>query len=533
MLDPLFEFQLDIFRLDAGIRRDVLGILNNLESELVADLKGQSLDNIGRARANELLRQSNATIEKFYTDAQLELLNSTKDLARVTATSTKAALDTALVVDLGVRLPSNTVMSSIASQAVIDGAVTKAWWAKQEADVAFRYAGAVRQGLAAAETNQQIVRRVRSVMDISRRNAASLVQTSVATVANDARFETYKANDEFIDRYVWITALDTRVCKLCIARADKAWKPDGTPIGHSIPFTNPPIHFRDRCLLVGEPKTFKQLGLDIDEPPVGTRASMDGQVSANTTFESFMKRKGEGFQNKVLGKGRVKLWKDGKIDLEELINGDGNPLTITELTKLHAGTAKSVAAVSPIHKEALSYVQDIGKRRNIESALIYNPKTGKEVFRKTGDRSSVGFLKDETAKMRGNILVHNHPGTDEANLSFGDFNTAGIHGLKSVVAVTPKGTQFIGSASGEVSQFAYERAINEARNIVSEFKSKGFSADDSSTMFGHAMNLSLSKTKIINYSVETPSADFTRLITDNKQFIDEAVTRIAESIKRG
>ena len=335
MLDPIFALQLDIFRLDAGIRRDVLKILNNLEGELVADLRGQNLDNVGRARANELLRQSNATIEKFYTDAQLELFESTKDLAKVTAASTKAALDTALVVDIGVKLPSNTVMSSIASQAIIDGAVTKAWWAKQEADVAFRYAGAVRQGLAAAETNQQIVRRVRSVMDISRRNAASLVQTSVATVANDARLETYKSNDDFIDHYVWITALDNRVCALCIARADKKWNTDQTPRGHSIPWRNPPIHFRDRCVLVAVPKTFKQLGIDIDEPPTGTRASIDGPVSADTTFEGFMKRKGEKFQNKVLGPGRVKLWKDGKIDLEELINGDGNPLTISELTDLH------------------------------------------------------------------------------------------------------------------------------------------------------------------------------------------------------
>lgn len=75
--------------------------------------------------------------------------------------------------------------------------------------------------------------------------------------------------------------------------------------------------------------------MDKDEYGPGTRASMDGQVAADTTFADFLKRKGEPIQNQILGPTRAKLWRDGKLKLEDFIKSDGSVLTLDELRKVY------------------------------------------------------------------------------------------------------------------------------------------------------------------------------------------------------
>jgi hypothetical protein len=193
--------------------------------------------------------------------------------------------------------------------------------------------------LAFGETNQQIIKRivgspsVPGIMDTARANAASLVQTSVQTVANDARLATFKENSDLIKGVKQISTLDSHTSLICIAYSGGEWDLDGNPInGTTLPFNGgPPRHFNCRSVLVPITKTFRELGIPIDEPQPTTRASTDGPVSAKTTFDDFLKRKGQAFQDEVLGKGRADLWRTGKMTLSQLVNGEGNPLTLEEL----------------------------------------------------------------------------------------------------------------------------------------------------------------------------------------------------------
>src|SRR5690606_15550678 len=111
-------------------------------------------------------------------------------------------------------IPPENVLKRIVDNTLIEGAPSAAWWKRQGGDVQFRFANAVRQGLAASETNDQIIRRIRGrasgytvvdgkrvynyvggIMDIARHHAAAQVQTSVMAVANRARMDTYEEND--------------------------------------------------------------------------------------------------------------------------------------------------------------------------------------------------------------------------------------------------------------------------------------------------------------------------------------------------
>lgn len=242
-LDQAIEWQLDLFRLDADTRRRILPILDKLEKELVALVPNTDAS---KRRRDALLKEAREAIAKYYREAQAELFATTNGLAPIAARATTVA------VSIDAQLPTAGVLSSIAGDAIIQGATMAQWWAKQEADTAFRFAAAVRQGIAAGETNAQIIQRVRGtagfpgVMEISRKNAAALVQTSVQQVANDARMATFRANEDLIEAYVWVATLDHSTCLVCAPRDGLAWKTSGAPIEHNIKWMEPPAHFN--CL---------------------------------------------------------------------------------------------------------------------------------------------------------------------------------------------------------------------------------------------------------------------------------------------
>ena len=328
MIDATLAFQLDLMRLDAHTRAVVIGILERLRKDLVSALAENPLSEFGAARATRLIRESDATIARYYAQAQGELFATADELAPVAAQATVSALQSVVPVSVSISLPTEGLLAAVAGDALVMGSAMDAWWEKQSADVSFRFAAAVRQGIVSAETNQQIIRRVLAELDITRANAAALVQTSVAQVANDARLATFAANADVVPRLKWLTALDGHVCTLCAARADLEWETDThAPIGHSLPFASPPIHFNDRCVLVGQTR-FSKLG-------GGQRASMDGPVDRKTTFADFLERKGPAFQDEVLGPGRADLWRSGKITLQDLVSGNGRPLTIAQLKARH------------------------------------------------------------------------------------------------------------------------------------------------------------------------------------------------------
>lgn len=235
-IDAAIELQLDLMRVSASVRGDVIALLRKLEREIVGKIAGENLTQWSRARLNRQLAEIRESIGNYYKEAAAASIAVSGEVATVAAVATVAGLPSGSV------LPSATTLETIVSRSVVQGAAQGAWWAKQDADTAFKFAQAVRQGLVAAETNQQIIQRVRQVMDISRKNAAALVQTSVATIANDARMAVAEANKDIIKVYRALATLDTHTCLVCAPLDGKEWDQDKKPIGHSYPFPVYPKH---------------------------------------------------------------------------------------------------------------------------------------------------------------------------------------------------------------------------------------------------------------------------------------------------
>lgn len=333
--DALLRHSLEILRLSAGEQAQVDAILGELARELKDLLQTADLSDAGKREIEALIKEAEGLIDIGY--RRTGAATDTYTLAVIVAEKTQEIVQD--VIPANVRLPSDGTLFALGKDVLIDGAPSSAWWAKQSQDTAFRFASQVRQGIVNGETQERIVQRIvgrrgePGIMDTARRNARSLVHSSVMTAANRARLETFRKNSRIIKGVRWLSVLDGHTCGRCMAMDGQAWNLDGEKLpGTKVAFMAPPIHFGDRCILSPIPKTFADIGLDIPEPTnEGQRASSLGPVHGKTTFDDFLARQSAAFVDGVLGKERAALYRAGKITVRDLVSGTGRELTLQEL----------------------------------------------------------------------------------------------------------------------------------------------------------------------------------------------------------
>lgn len=83
-------------------------------------------------------------------------------------------------------------------------------------------------------------------------------------------------------------------------------------------------------------KSWEELQIPPDELSNATRASMDGQVPAHTSYADWLVRQPYARQEQVLGVTRAMMLRDGKITVPEMFNDAGEFLTLDELRRVDA-----------------------------------------------------------------------------------------------------------------------------------------------------------------------------------------------------
>ena len=219
LMQQLIANAVDVARLDAGERGKILAMLDRLEKDLTALMGSRVLSEMGKQSTQALLKEVTALIQETYTEVQLDIAATLEGLAPVSSDATAQALENVLNITIGKGArPSAGYLETLASDVLIDGSPSAKWWSRQAGDVAFRFAAELRKGLVAGETNQQIIARivgtkdVPGIMPIARKNAAALVQTSVATVANESKLAMYRKNADIIKGVEYLATLDGHTC---------------------------------------------------------------------------------------------------------------------------------------------------------------------------------------------------------------------------------------------------------------------------------------------------------------------------------
>lgn len=315
---------LQLLRVDAALREEVASLLDGLLDNVVNRIQERKLTTVQSARTRKLLADLKTVVGEGYKDIRGWYETNSADLF-----DQEAAFAGKLAEGLGYTFaglaPAATLEAAAAT--LIVGAPAEAWWARQEAATLFRFQQQVRFGVAEGRTNAQIVDAVRREIDQSKREAEALVRTAVQSISQQAQMKLYENNLDVIDAYMHLSTLDTRTSDICIARSGLMWGAKSHKgIKHNVPYRQPPLHFNCRSRLIPI--------LDRKEPLDGTQASMDGQVPANWTFEDWLDHQPPGVADEVLGKGRAKLWREGRITLNELLDQRGNPLPLADLRKM-------------------------------------------------------------------------------------------------------------------------------------------------------------------------------------------------------
>jgi SPP1 gp7 family putative phage head morphogenesis protein len=231
------------------------------------------------------------------------------------------------------------------------GASQSQYWAREAQAVQKKFEDTVRHGVTRGESAQQMAARivggtvagekVTGFLDTSRRRATTLVRTSVMTVANQARLESFKKNSDVVKGMQQISTLDDRTSDICVAYSGATWDLDEKPIGDNhLSFDGGcPRHFNCRSTIVPLLMSWEELGLGDEqlaelEPDV--RASMDGEVPGDITMDAWLTSKGDTFQDELLGTARAQMWRDGEITLQDLVTPLGTPRTVEQLSVVAA-----------------------------------------------------------------------------------------------------------------------------------------------------------------------------------------------------
>jgi hypothetical protein len=349
ILDRMTTRALDLQRLAAGQARDSARFLKTLEGDIVAQLARVDPTGIGSisrraARLEKLLKQVRATITAAYRTEGKRLANELREIADMEARFAVSAINQGAGVQLITTELTRGQLVAITGDLLVQGAPVSEWLSRQAGDTLKKFQDNMRLGIAQGETNAQLIRRIRGgkqggevvegFMKVTRAHADSLVRSATQAVSQASRQAVYNENDDIIKAEQWVSTIDLRTTVLCSAR-DGLTYTVGThePIAHSLPWEGGPGNLHWGCRSTSTPvlKTFRELGLDIDEVPLSTRASLDGQIPQDTTFEGWLSRRTVKEQNENLGVGRAELWRDGKISFRDLMDANGRELSLDEL----------------------------------------------------------------------------------------------------------------------------------------------------------------------------------------------------------
>jgi len=264
-------------------------------------------------------------------------------------------LDKATPIKVNWISPSESTIVAAVNSRPFQGRYLREWYSSISENLKSKVRDTVRMGITEGRTTSQIVRDIRGtrsqgykdgVLEIGRRNAEAVIRTAVTHTAARARERVAERNSRYIKGMQVLATLDNRTSVKCRA-ADGAvivmdgYKrsdfPDGTNFLADVPsFTNdsrPPFHVNCRTSLTYVLRDISDFGIDIDETPRDTRASMNGQVSAGQDYGEWLRKQPAAFQDEVLGEQKGALFRRGGLDMDDFLRRDGSEMTLDELQK--------------------------------------------------------------------------------------------------------------------------------------------------------------------------------------------------------
>lgn len=188
-------------------------------------------------------------------------------------------------------------------QIPILGRPLDAWWRALARDTAQKVGDLVKGARATGMPPDELAAQVAAVLDRAKNAAKSLTTTAVQAVANQARLEVARENQDQIKGILWSAILDTRTTPICRQRNGVVFRVDRVP--------DYPAHFGERSSLVVLAK---------------------GEVTPIVpSYDQWLQDQDSATQDQALGPTRARMFREGKITAQDLATRTGRPFTLAEL----------------------------------------------------------------------------------------------------------------------------------------------------------------------------------------------------------
>ena len=384
--DAIVRHQIFLMRLSGTVRNRVIKLLNESEAD-IADrirtrlLNHKGLDSVGARKLLSLEKYIKTVRGKSWDEVDAVWVEEITALAKAEPQFAAAALKTVSPVILDLHIPPAALLESLVKTQPFEGRTLKQWSKSIEATDLKRITDQIKIGMVQGQTSTEIARRVvgtaslkgrDGVTEITRHNATSITRTAINHIANASKREFYKANDDVFEEELYVATLDGRTTAICMSLDGNTYPVGVGPI--------PPLHFNCRSVRVGiidgqvlGERPFKastekilineysaQKGIKAtsrNSLPFGHKGSYDefsrrrvremtGQVPAKVSYQEWIGRQSNTFQDDVLGVTKGRLFRKGELTLDKFVNRNGDELTLKELAGKHS-TAFTAAGLDP------------------------------------------------------------------------------------------------------------------------------------------------------------------------------------------
>ena len=373
--DAAIRRQIGVRRYTAEQVSAMLALLEKSDRELVEKLRRRLGKIVAReggvdftsARLRDMLKEIREVRQEVITAARAQFRGGLLQFARDEADFERKLLELVIPVEISVAGALADTLRAVVTQQPFYGRLLNEWFdslaqADQRAIV-----DAIQLGLAQGEDVDAIVRRVvgtranrysDGVLAMTRRNAEAVVRTAINHVSNGSREEIWAANEDIILALRWTSVLDGRTSAICRSRdghliriGDKPLPPGSTPLQPQD--ARPPAHVSCRSIIVavldasgiaGTRPFVVENGVEIDlreqakKDGISLSEARDrwsqrviGTVPAATTYQEWLGRQSKTFQEDVLGVKKAKLFRTGKIKLDQFVDRAGKELTLDQL----------------------------------------------------------------------------------------------------------------------------------------------------------------------------------------------------------
>lgn len=354
ILDREISHAIHLQRLSKGMAGRMVAILDKTEAKVLGTL-GERLERLDKRgfdtgpettkRLEALIVQLQRARAEIWDSVGKELRTEIEEFAEYERDFQLRILDEEIPAKVRLLTPSMQTIRTAALARPFQGRILKEWLKDIAADDQRRIRDAIRIGFTEGDTTPNIVRRLRGmsinnfqdgVFGKSKRHIETTVRTALNHTANAARNAVGQSNADIIKGVRWVSTLDGRTSPICRGRDGKVYAVDKGP--------RPPAHPNCRSTTTFITKSFRELGLDIDELPPSSRASMDGQVPSDLTYSAWLRKQPREFVNEVLGKTKAGIFLDNpKLTLDKFVDRSGREYTIAELRAREAAPVKRAA----------------------------------------------------------------------------------------------------------------------------------------------------------------------------------------------